>query len=83
MEAAVEGAKLRFRPIIMTSLALIFGVLPLAISTGAGADEPSFARYERHRRHVGGDVDRDVLRTTVLQVDRGMGRASCGASGRG
>jgi multidrug efflux pump len=35
--AAVEGAKLRFRPIIMTSLALIFGVLPLAISTGAGA----------------------------------------------
>jgi multidrug efflux pump len=36
-EAAVEGAKLRFRPIIMTSLALIFGVLPLAVSTGAGA----------------------------------------------
>ncbi len=36
-QAAVEGAKLRFRPIIMTSLALIFGVLPLAISTGAGA----------------------------------------------
>ncbi len=36
-QAAVEGARLRFRPIIMTSLALIFGVLPLAISTGAGA----------------------------------------------
>jgi multidrug efflux pump len=36
-EAAVEGAKLRFRPIIMTSLALIFGVMPLAVSTGAGA----------------------------------------------
>ena len=36
-EAAVEGAKLRFRPIIMTSLALIFGVLPLAVSSGAGA----------------------------------------------
>jgi multidrug efflux pump len=36
-QAAVEGAKLRFRPIIMTSLALIFGVLPLAVSTGAGA----------------------------------------------
>jgi len=35
--AAVEGAKLRFRPIIMTSLCLIFGVLPLAISSGAGA----------------------------------------------
>jgi len=37
MEATLEGAKLRFRPIIMTSLAFGFGVLPLAISTGAGA----------------------------------------------
>jgi hydrophobe/amphiphile efflux-1 (HAE1) family protein len=36
-DAAIEGAKLRFRPIIMTSLCLIFGVLPLAISSGAGA----------------------------------------------
>ncbi|PZN35061.1 MAG: hypothetical protein DIU71_01055 [Proteobacteria bacterium] len=36
-EAAVEGARLRFRPIIMTSLAFMFGVLPLAISSGAGA----------------------------------------------
>ncbi|HLS80071.1 MAG TPA: efflux RND transporter permease subunit, partial [Steroidobacter sp.] len=37
MDAAVAGARLRFRPIIMTSLALMFGVLPLAISSGAGA----------------------------------------------
>ncbi|MEE8609156.1 MAG: efflux RND transporter permease subunit [Sphingomonas aquatilis] len=36
-DAAVEAAKLRLRPILMTSLAFIFGVLPLAISTGAGA----------------------------------------------
>ncbi|WP_288487248.1 efflux RND transporter permease subunit [uncultured Novosphingobium sp.] len=36
-QAAVEAAKLRLRPILMTSLAFIFGVLPLAISTGAGA----------------------------------------------
>ncbi len=36
-EAAVEAAKLRFRPIVMTSLAFTFGVLPLAVSTGAGA----------------------------------------------
>ena len=35
--AAIEGARLRFRPILMTSLAFILGVLPLAISTGAGA----------------------------------------------
>jgi len=37
LEAALEGTKLRFRPIIMTSLAFGFGVLPLALSTGAGA----------------------------------------------
>src|SRR5665811_994353 len=37
IEATLEGAKLRFRPIIMTSLAFGFGVLPLSISTGAGA----------------------------------------------
>ena len=36
-EAAIEAAQLRFRPIIMTSLAFILGVVPLAISTGAGA----------------------------------------------
>jgi HAE1 family hydrophobic/amphiphilic exporter-1 len=37
IEATLGGARLRFRPIIMTSLAFGFGVLPLAASTGAGA----------------------------------------------
>ncbi|MCE5276340.1 MAG: efflux RND transporter permease subunit, partial [Deltaproteobacteria bacterium] len=37
IDATIEGAKLRFRPIIMTSLAFGFGVLPLALTTGAGA----------------------------------------------
>lgn len=36
VEAAVEAAKLRLRPIIMTSLAFTFGVLPMALATGAG-----------------------------------------------
>jgi HAE1 family hydrophobic/amphiphilic exporter-1 len=37
VEATLEGARLRFRPIVMTSLAFGFGVLPLALNTGAGA----------------------------------------------
>ena len=37
VQATLEGAKLRFRPIVMTSLAFGFGVLPLALATGAGA----------------------------------------------
>jgi multidrug efflux pump len=36
-DAAVQAARLRFRPIVMTSLAFVFGVLPLAIASGAGA----------------------------------------------
>jgi hydrophobe/amphiphile efflux-1 (HAE1) family protein len=37
IEAAVEAAKLRLRPILMTSFAFILGVLPLALASGAGA----------------------------------------------
>ena len=37
IEATLEGTRLRFRPIIMTSLAFGFGVLPLTLTTGAGA----------------------------------------------
>jgi HAE1 family hydrophobic/amphiphilic exporter-1 len=59
LEAAVEGAKLRFRAIIMTSFAFIVGVLPLAIATGAGAAS---------RRAVGTAVCFGMLGVTMLGV---------------
>ena len=57
--AAVEAARLRFRPILMTSLAFILGVLPLAISTGAGAGA---------RQAVGTGVMGGMLAATFLAV---------------
>jgi multidrug efflux pump subunit AcrB len=57
--AALEAARLRFRTILMTSLAFIFGVLPLAISTGAGAGA---------RRSVGTGVMGGMLAATFLAI---------------
>src|SRR5437660_1450921 len=57
--AALEAARLRFRPILMTSLAFIFGVLPLAISAGAGAGA---------RRSVGTGVMGGMMAATFLAI---------------
>jgi HAE1 family hydrophobic/amphiphilic exporter-1 len=37
LDSAIEGARLRFRPVMMTSFAFIFGLLPLVVAQGAGA----------------------------------------------
>jgi hydrophobe/amphiphile efflux-1 (HAE1) family protein len=63
-DAAVEGAKLRFRPIIMTSLALIFGVLPLAISTGAGAN----SRHSLGTSVIGGMLAATFIATLFVPL---------------
>ncbi|MBK8073173.1 MAG: multidrug efflux RND transporter permease subunit [Ramlibacter sp.] len=57
--AALEAARLRFRPIIMTSLAFILGVLPLAFSSGAGAGA---------RTSVGTGVMGGMLAATFLAI---------------
>jgi multidrug efflux pump subunit AcrB len=38
VESAIEGARLRFRPVMMTSFAFIMGLVPLVIANGPGAD---------------------------------------------
>jgi multidrug efflux pump len=50
IDAALEAARLRFRPIVMTSLAFILGCVPLALSTGAGA----FSRHSIGTGVIGG-----------------------------
>ena len=50
-DAALGGARVRFRPIVMTSLAFIGGVFPLVIATGAGAEMRAIAGYGRVCRH--------------------------------
>ncbi len=58
-DAAMDAARLRFRPIIMTSLAFILGVVPLAISTGAGSAS---------RHSIGTGVIGGMLAATFLAI---------------
>lgn len=59
MEAAVIGAKTRFRPILMTSFAFIMGVMPLVFATGASANS---------RKSIGIAVSSGMLASTCLAV---------------
>jgi len=59
IKSAIEGASLRFRPIIMTSLAFIAGIIPLAISSGAGANS---------RISIGTGIIGGTLTGTILAI---------------
>ncbi len=59
VEAAVEAARTRFRPILMTSFAFILGVMPLVLATGAGANA---------RKSIGIAVFSGMLASTCLAV---------------
>ncbi|MGH7082028.1 MAG: efflux RND transporter permease subunit, partial [Acetobacteraceae bacterium] len=59
LEAAVEAAHKRFRPILMTSIAFILGVMPLVLATGAGAAA---------RKSIGITVASGMLASTCLAV---------------
>ncbi|MCH4892967.1 efflux RND transporter permease subunit [Sphingomonas sp. SFZ2018-12] len=59
IEAALSAARLRLRPILMTSFAFIFGVLPLAIATGAGANS---------RIAIGTAVMGGMITATILAI---------------
>ena len=63
-EAALEGARIRFRPILMTSFAFIFGVLPLVIASGAG----SAARHALGTSVFGGMIAATVLGVLFVPV---------------
>ncbi|MDE5454299.1 multidrug efflux RND transporter permease subunit [Bradyrhizobium sp. CSA112] len=58
-DAAIAGAKQRFRPVLMTALAFIFGVLPLVVATGAGAGS---------RRALGTPVWGGMLAATFIGI---------------
>ena len=59
VEAALEAARQRFRPILMTALSFVFGVLPLLVATGAGAEA---------RKVMGMAVFSGMLAATALGV---------------
>jgi HAE1 family hydrophobic/amphiphilic exporter-1 len=59
LPAAIDGAKLRFRPILMTSFAFILGVVPLLTASGAGAEG---------RKVMGMAVFAGMLTATIIGV---------------
>ena len=58
-QAAVEGGRIRFRPVVMTSMTFIFGLMPMLVATGAGAGS---------RRAIGSAVFSGMFLATVFGI---------------
>jgi HAE1 family hydrophobic/amphiphilic exporter-1 len=84
IEATAEAARLRFRPIVMTSLAFFFGVLPLVVASGAGAGGMTA---------IGTAVAGGMLAATIIaifyiplffvMISRLLGKKTTGSNGAG
>src|SRR5690606_18697005 len=80
-EAVVEAARMRFRPILMTSFAFIMGVTPMALSSGAGAN----ARHALGTGVIGGMLFATFLGLLLIpvffvSVRRGLGERLDGSA---
>jgi len=80
-EATVEASRLRLRPILMTSLAFVLGVVPLVVATGAGAEMRRSLGTAGVLRDARGDAVRHLPDARVLLRHPGAGETRLFASG--
>ncbi len=82
IDAAVQAARTRLRPILMTSFAFILGVVPLAIAVGAGSEMRQVAGHHGVLRHAGRDRLRPDLHAGVLRQHAQSGQSVAASPAR-
>jgi hydrophobe/amphiphile efflux-1 (HAE1) family protein len=75
IDAALQAARLRFRPIVMTSLAFVLGVMPLAVATGAGAAaRRSLQKLASASADAQASVNNEIDNTTATKMFLTVGK---------
>ena len=82
-DAALESARLRFRPILMTAFAFILGVVPLMLASGAGAGAQNVMGTAVFWGMLVATVSRSVPDSRQLRVCRRLGKKKKPVAGRG